>query len=233
MAGQEPAGRLEITVTEARIAELRRTDELVDALARNDELVQVSRTPDRYLSERVHEGFRQYHEGVPVVGGGISRQLAGGVTVSIFGTLHEGIDVDTTPFVPADDALVLIAEQAGVGPATVEMPTLVILPTLLDTYVLAWRMPMADRQTYYLDAHSGSIVHAESNVLQQSASVGVGAGIQGQRKKLSTSRGRRAVSGARPVASRRDRHSRHAPRRGAGGLPHRGAGGGLDAERRG
>lgn len=154
---------------------------------RNDELVLASRMPDRYLSERVHESFRQYHEGVPVVGGGISRQLAGGVTVSIFGTLHEGIDVETTPLVPGDDALALIAEQAGAGPASVEPATLVVLPTLLGTYVLAWRMPMTDRQTYYLDAHGGRIVHAESNVVEQAASVGVGAGIQGQRKKLSTS----------------------------------------------
>ena len=187
LAGQEPAARLEIAVTETRISELRRADEMVDAMTRADELLLVSRTPDRYLSERVHEGFLQYHEGVPVVGGGVSRQLAGGVSVSIFGTLHEGIDVDTTPLVAGDDALALIAEQTGAGPATVETPTLVILPTLLDTYVLAWRMPMTDRQTYYLDARSGRIVHAESNVVEQTASVGVGAGIQGQRKKLSTS----------------------------------------------
>ena len=90
LAGQAPAGRLE-TATEARLTELRRTDELVDALTRTDELAQVSRTPDRHLSERVHQGFMQYHEGVPVLGGGVSRQLAAGVTVSVFGTLNEGI----------------------------------------------------------------------------------------------------------------------------------------------
>lgn len=189
LAGQEPAGRRGITVTEVQPSELRLFDELVDALARNDELVMASRTPDRYLPGRVHEGFMQYHGGVPVVGGGISRQLAGGATVSIFGTLHEGIDVDTTPLVPADDAPALIAQQSGAGPATGEPPSLVVLQTLLGTYVLAWRMPMDDRQTYFLDAHSGRIVHEESNVFEQSASVGVGAGIQGQRKKLSTSEG--------------------------------------------
>ena len=187
MAGQELSGRREIMVMEHHISELRRTDGMVDALVRRDELLRVSRTPDRYLSERVHEGFMQYHEGVPVVGGGISRQLASGVTVSVFGTLHEGIDVDTTPVVPADDALTAVARQTGVGPATGEPPSLVIVRTLLHGYVLAWRMPMADRNTYFLDAHSGRIVHEESNVFEQSTSVGVGAGIQGQRKKLSTS----------------------------------------------
>ena len=37
LAGQAPGGRLdEITATEARVTELRRTDELVDALTRTD-----------------------------------------------------------------------------------------------------------------------------------------------------------------------------------------------------
>ena len=187
IAGQEPAGRRAITVTETRISELRGTDELVDALLRNDELRLASRTPDRYLPARVREGLMQYHEGVRVLGGGLSRQLAGGVTVSIFGTLHEGIDVDTTPLVSADDALGLIGRQTGSRPATNALPSLVILPTLPGDYVLAWRMPMTDRQTYFLDAHDGRIVHQESNVFEQDASVGVGVGIQGQRKKLSTS----------------------------------------------
>ena len=185
--GQEPAGRRQITVTETRMSALRDTDQMVDALVRNDRLALASRTPDRYLPDRVHEGLIQYHEGVPVVGGGVARQRAGGVTVSIFGTLHEGIDVDTTPLVSADDALALVAQQVGVGPATTEPPALVIFPTLRGTYALAWRMPMADRQTYFLDAHSGRIVHEESHVFEQSASVGLGTGIQGQRKKLSTS----------------------------------------------
>ncbi len=188
-AGQEPAGRFEITVTEARLSELRRTDALVDALTRTDALVLASRMPDRLLPERVHESFRQYHEGVPVVGGGVSRQLAGGVTVSVFGTLHEGIDVDTTPLVPVDEAQALIARQTGARPASREPPSLVVVQTLLGDYVLAWRMPMTDLRTYFLDAHSGRIVHEESNVFEQSASVGVGKGIQGQRKKLGTSEG--------------------------------------------
>ncbi len=187
LAGQESAVRRDFAATEAQMSDLRRIDELVDGLTRTDELVLASRTPDRYLPDRLHEGLMQYHEGVPVHRGGISRQLAGGVTVSIFGTLHEGIDVDTTPLVPADDARTLIAQQTGAGPATAGLPSLVVLHTLRDDYVLAWRMPMADRQTYFLDAHRGRIVHEEGNVFEQGASVGVGTGIQGQRKKLSTS----------------------------------------------
>ena len=186
-AGQEPFGRRDLAATSAADASaLRRADELVDALARADELAPAAAAPDRYLPRRVHEGFRQVHEGVPVQGGGVSRQLADGVAVSIFGTLHQGIEVDTTPRVAAAEALALLERQAGAGPATSDPPTLVILPTLRGEYVLAWRATLRDRRTYFLDAHTGRIVHDESVVDEQGGAVGVGTGIQGQRKKLST-----------------------------------------------
>ena len=190
-AGQEPGGRVEIAVTTrgAESPELRRFDGLVDALARTDELVFVSRRGDRYLPGRAHEGFAQFHRGVPVLGGGVSRQLAGGVAVSIFGTIHEDVDVDTAPRISAAEALALIAEQADTEPAGNDPPTLVILPTLPGARVLAWRAAMRDLRTYFVDAHRGVIVRDESAVDEQhGAAVGSGDGILGQRKKLSTSR---------------------------------------------
>ena len=190
-AGQEPGGRMEIAVTTrgAESPELRRFDGLVDALARTDELVFVSRRGDRYLPGRAHEGFAQFHRGVPVLGGGVSRQLAGGVAVSIFGTIHEDVDVDTAPRISADEALALIAEQADTEPAGNDPPTLVILTTLPGARVLAWRAAMRDLRTYFVDAHRGVIVRDESAVDEQhGAAVGSGDGILGQRKKLSTSR---------------------------------------------
>ena len=185
--GQAPAGGREIAAAAAAGASMRRTENLVRALVRNDELVLASRTPDRYLPARVHENFLQYHGGVPVQGGGMSRQRDGGLTVSIFGTLHEEIDVDPAPRLSAAEARALVGRQTGAGPASNEPPSLVVVPTLAGAYVLAWRMPMDDRRTYYLDAHRGRIAHYESSVFEQRASVGEGAGIQGQRKKLSTS----------------------------------------------
>ena len=127
-----------------------------------------------------------YHQGVPVHGGGVSRQLSEGVTVSIFGTIHQGIDLDTTPGLSPYDALALLERQVAAGPATADPPALVIFPTVLGEYVLAYRATMRDRHTWFVDAHSGAIVHSESEVDEQSA-VGVGAGIQGQRKKVSSS----------------------------------------------
>ena len=190
-AGQEPAGgpALEIVALSATtgVSELRRLDALVDGLARTGELGLTSRQPDRQAPGRAHEGFMQYHQGVPVYGGGVSRQLAGGgVTVSIFGTIHQGIDVDTTPRLSPAEALARTEEHAGVGPATDDSPVLVILPHPFNGYVLAYRATMRDLRTYFLDAHTGRILHHESEVNEQSA-VGAGLGIQGQRKKVSTS----------------------------------------------
>ena len=86
--------------TTTDVSELRLLDAQVDALVRADALVLASQQPDVSLSGRVHETFQQYHAGVPVYGGGISRQLANtGLTVSIFGTIHQGIDLDMTELV--------------------------------------------------------------------------------------------------------------------------------------
>ena len=110
VAGQEPASRLALNImalsatTDA--SELRLLDAQVDALVRADALVLASQQPDVSLSGRVHETFQQYHAGVPVYGGGISRQLANtGLTVSIFGTIHQGIDLDMTPQLAQTEAL--------------------------------------------------------------------------------------------------------------------------------
>ena len=191
VAGQELASRLALNImamsatTDA--SELRLLDAQVDALVRADALVLASQQPDVSLSGRVHETFQQYHAGVPVYGGGISRQLANnGLTVSIFGTIHQGINLDMMPRVAQTEALALLEQRAGVGPATDDLPTLVILPTPFDTYVLAYRATMRDFRTYFVDAHSGAIVHVENEVDEQGA-VGSGFGIQNDLKKVSVS----------------------------------------------
>ena len=76
---------------------LRQADTLVDRLARTNGLRLRVVQPDTLLPGRVHQRFLQHHDGLPVHGGEIARQLDGGLTVSVFGTLYEGIDVDTTP----------------------------------------------------------------------------------------------------------------------------------------
>ena len=192
VAGQEPASRLALNImalsTTTDVSELRLLDARVDALVRTNALVLASQQPDVSLSGRVHETFQQYHAGVPVYGGGISRQLANtGLTVSIFGTIYqEIIDLDMTPQLAQHEALALVEQRAGAGPATDDPLTLVIVPTPFDTYVLAYRATMRDFRTYFLDAHSGAIVHVENEVDEQGA-VGSGFGIQNDLKKVSVS----------------------------------------------
>ena len=108
------------------------------------------------------------------------------MSTSLFGTMHQGIDLDLTPQLSAEAASAAIARQAGAWPATDQPPTLVIFPTLDGRYVLAYRATMRNLRTYFIDAHSGAIVYEESAVDKQQA-VGVGFGIQGQQKKVSTS----------------------------------------------
>ncbi len=188
--GPAPRGMLLAAATAATgPSELRRLDGLVDALANTNELVLASRYADRQLPERTHESFVQYHEGVPVHGGSVSRQLANGVTVSILGTIHEGLGVDTTPHLSPDAAIVLIERLTGAAPVTDAPPTLVILPVPFGehAYVLAWRATMRDLRRYFLDAHRGVIVY-EEGLLREQAAVGAGHGILDDRKKVSVSR---------------------------------------------
>ena len=191
-SGQEPESgtpvmmRIMARSAVTDVAELRRLDGLIDALVRSDALALASRQPDLDLQGREHESYGQYHEGVPVHGGGVTRQFAGGITISIFGTIHEDIDIVTTPRLSPNEALARLERHAGVAPATDDPPTLVVLPTLLGAYALVWKATMGDRRTYFLDAHTGNIAHDESDVFEQTPT-GVGSGIRGQRKKLSTS----------------------------------------------
>ena len=82
-AGTASAQPLQLMVMSdgTELDELRRVDVLVDSLVRADELVATSRQPDPQVPGREHESLKQFHEGVPVDGGGVSRQLARGVTV--------------------------------------------------------------------------------------------------------------------------------------------------------
>ena len=187
---QAPRGAMPVAATSATtgIAELRQLDALVETLVRADELVIRSRYADRQLAGRVHESAMQYHRGVPVYGGGITRQLAGGATVSIFGTIHQGIDIDTTPALSATAARTALQNLWG-GAALVSgpLPSLTIFPLPDRSYALTWHATMSDARTYFLDAGSGAIIWEIDERRTQDA-VGTGTGIVGDRKKVSAMR---------------------------------------------
>ena len=173
-----------ITSTPADIPDMVRVDSLIAEKTRTGELALVSAQPDRQLPGRLHEHFGQVHRGVPVVGAGLTRQRANGTTVSIFGTVFGDIDIGTDPSLSAEAALARMEEIADAAPATSEPPSLVILPTPLGRLVLAWSAPMQDHRTWFIDAHSGELVHQIDHVYAESA-VGFGSGITGAAQKLS------------------------------------------------
>ena len=165
---------------------LRRWDSTVDAMARTGELVAMPSLDDRSVEGRSHEYLAQAIGGVPVYGGGISRQLdASGLTVSLFGTLHRDIDVDTAPAMSGTEVAALLEDIHGGDVLAGGQPSLGVLPLPDGSYALAYQVVMSDGYVYFADAHDGGPLHRSSVIREQSA-VGVGAGSQGIRRKLST-----------------------------------------------
>ena len=165
---------------------LRQGDGAVDSLIRAGELVLASRQADRTLPDRVHEYFVQYFAGVPVLGGGVSRQLDRGVAVSLAGTVHRNIGVSTAPLLSAAEAVVFV--ERALGAAVVTAPGLVILSLPAGSYALAYRVATSNLQFVYADAAAGRILRVEDARRTQEPTVGTGTGVRGDRKKVSTTR---------------------------------------------
>ncbi len=179
-------GELSVAVGDSTgVDELRQWDATVDAMSRTGELVVVSRQDDRSLPGRSHEYLAQFHEGVQVHGGGVSRQLDQGVTVSLFGTLYTDIDIDTAPGLNAADAAGRLVQRTGAALVDRLATDLAVLPLLGGSYELTYSLTLEDGYTYYVSAADGAVVHREAAFREQSA-VGTGAGFLGDMKKIST-----------------------------------------------
>ena len=203
-AAQPPPGVVSVAAGySTSVDELRQWDATVDGMTRDGALVVVSRQADRTLPGRTHEYLAQFFRGVRVRGGGVSRQLDGGATVSLFGTLHTAIDVDTAAALTAGEAAGLVARRIGAAPVGRLTPGLVVLPLPDGSYALTWRLTLDDAHTYFASAADGAIVHAEAafDTHSHSPSVGTGVGFRGDTKKIATGQrnGRfEAFDGLRP-----------------------------------
>jgi Zn-dependent metalloprotease len=124
--GQERR-RTQLAVTGG--AELRAWDAQVDRMVRSGELELRLDREDTLMAGRRHMRFTQMVNGVPVYGGEIARQTdEKGVTVSIFGTVYEGVDISTRPALSADRVRALVTERTGVALGPDRLPRLTILP---------------------------------------------------------------------------------------------------------
>src|SRR5215207_2279744 len=112
------------------------------------------------------------------------------MTVSIFGDLYEGVNVATTPALSGDRVRELITARTGVVLGEGREPRLTILPREDGTFTLVYTARVAtpeDVTLYFIDAGTGAIVDQRSDAKRQVSSVGVGIGVLGERKKVSSS----------------------------------------------
>ena len=189
-------GRARIAVTAADPAGLRQWNGRVVRMIQDDDLRVRQIREDTLIRGRTHERLSQYHEGLPVFGGDITRQTDGGLTLSIFGTAYTDIDLDPTPGLSADEAKVIIETLAGAKLGPTRIPELVILPRdEAGGYVLTYHervMSTTGLTAYFIDADSGDLVLQRSDLKTQQPTlpctqceVGEGNGVLGDRKKIS------------------------------------------------
>src|SRR5262245_35436987 len=179
-------------VAATSFADLRSWDATVDRMKRDD-VLRVRRTiDDTELSGRLHERLDQFYKGVRVYGGDIARQTDRGLTVSIFGTIYEAIDLDVLPKLSIDEIKAALERESGVALGPGRIPELLILPDEAGGYRLTYRATVfttdGDRE-YFLDAATGAVVKTFNGARRQTgaATVARGQGILGDDKKMSVS----------------------------------------------
>ncbi len=191
---QDLQGRITIAATNVSELQSRGGGALVDRMVRDRELVVRVAYNDRLLPDHSHETLSQYYENVPVYGGELMIHRTRGVAVSILGSIYEGIDLQTSPTLSAEQAGEIIERVSGstLGP---DPPTLTISPMLFRGYALTYMVTTSSAMTYVLDAHDGHIRLEYSEKRTQTSScrpgvsncaVGVGVGVLGDQKKVST-----------------------------------------------
>jgi bacillolysin len=166
-------------------ADARAWEPRLAAEVRAGSLVLVRTREDTLLPERRHARYAQSYRGVPVAGGDLVAQLSGSDLVSVFGTLYDGVDLDPVPALGPDRAAEIVSRLSGQPLG--RLPDLEVLPLAAGSFALAYVLPVftgGDRVVYAIDAHTGALLEARSELQTQSA-VGHGRGVLGDDKKMS------------------------------------------------
>lgn len=176
-----------LPIQPATVNDLRIWDARIDALERAGQLHVRVQTADDLVPDRRHERLDQFYRGVKVFGGDLTRQLAGDVAVSAFGTLYDGIGLDATPALTAEEAAAAVDVLTGGSDRRRAPPQLMVLPAN-GTYVLVYRdrvRAATDDVVYFVDAHTGNVVFQYSDRKTQASAVGRGTGVLRDTKKVS------------------------------------------------
>ena len=184
-AGPGPA--VELRIAASRPEEVRTWAARVETMGRDGLLAVRKVRPDTLMPGREHVRYAQLHRGLPVFGGDLAVQMDGAETVSVFGTLYDGIDVDVRPGFTGDQAARIVERLAGqtLGPS--RQPVLGIHPRAEGGYALAYRARVftgSDLLHLILDARTGEVLERRSD-LQRQAAVGLGRGVLNDQKKMS------------------------------------------------
>ena len=177
-----------LAVSGSPLAELRGTDDAVDRLVRSGTLRLRERRDDPLVPDRIHERLQQYHQGLPVFGGEVVRQLRDGQLVSAFGEMYQDIAIDVQPTITRDDVVAALRVK-GLTQRHDGGLELLVLPTNTGRYALAYKLHAyrdnGDPITVFVDATNASVLLTLSGRYTQSA-VGQGTGVLGDLKKIST-----------------------------------------------
>ena len=172
-------------------AELRAWDAQVDRMIRDGELQLRLEREDTLVPGRRHRRFVQTVGGIPIYGADVVRQADDiGVTISMFGSVYDGVAIATEPALSAAEAHAIVTARTGVELGAQQQPQLMILPRETGGYTLVYAARVAtaeDITLYFLDANTGAIVDSRSDARRQASAVGLGTGVLGDRKKVSTS----------------------------------------------
>lgn len=180
-----PAGLLAIQPETTN--ELRVWDARINAMERSGQLRVRFQTADELVPDRRHERLDQYYQGVRVFGGDVTRQFAGNLVVSAFGTIYDGFDLDPTPALTAEQAAVAVDRLTGVSNRRRASPELMIL-SRNGTYALVYRdrvRTAANDLVCFIDAHTGELALQYSDRKTQAPAVGRGTGVLKDAKKVS------------------------------------------------
>jgi thermolysin len=167
-------------------------DQRIGALEARGELRVRTTMEDTMIAGRTHTRFTQLHRGVPVWGAEVVRQSDDAGTLTAFGNLYEGIEIESRPTLSALSArraLESVHQGGRLFPDEVDLVVLPITEGDSLTYALTWRgqiLKGTDVRAVFVDAHTGAVRLDFSDRHNQSV-VGRGVGVLGDAKKMSVS----------------------------------------------
>ncbi len=159
----------------------------IEAMVRRGALVLSRAQDDPDFPGRRHLRFDQRVSGVRVFGAQLVQQMGeDGATLSVSGTIDERLSLDVRPTLRADQAAREAERASPRGAIAVGEPELVVLareagPVLCWT---TWVRLDHQLERVFVDARAGGVRHRYSD-LRTASAVGLGAGVWGDRKKVS------------------------------------------------